>query len=89
MTTAGWAGSLALLITGVLRIPQIAEEDRWSVSVSALRSRDLVDAVVAAVSTLVLVVCVFSLGVAAVRQGRHSRPPTLPRTSLVRRDCRR
>jgi Zn-dependent protease with chaperone function len=70
VTAAGWAGSLALLaFTGVAQIPQIAEEGRWSVS--ALRSQDPVYAVVAAVSTLVLAVCVVSLGVAAVRQGRH------------------
>lgn len=70
VTAAGWAGSLALLaFTGVAQIPQIAEEGRWSVS--ALRSQDPVCAVVAAVSTLVLAVCVGSLGVAAVRQGRH------------------
>ncbi|MGW5653777.1 M56 family metallopeptidase [Streptomyces humi] len=70
VTAAGWAGSLALLaFTGVAQIPEIAEEGRWSVS--ALRSQDPVYAVVAAVSTLVLAVCVASLGVAAVRQGRH------------------
>ncbi|MFF4902449.1 M56 family metallopeptidase [Streptomyces sp. NPDC001068] len=70
VTAAGWAGSLALLaFTGVAQIPQIAEEGRWSVSV--LRSQDPVYAVVAAVSTLMLAVCVVSLGVAAVRQGRH------------------
>lgn len=70
VTAAGWAGSLALLaFTGVAQIPQIAEEGPWSVS--ALRSQDPVSAVVAAVSTLVLAVCVVSLGVAAVRQGRH------------------
>ncbi|MFF7981214.1 M56 family metallopeptidase [Streptomyces sp. NPDC007901] len=70
VTAAGWAGSLALLaFTGVAQVPQIAEEGRWSVS--ALRSQDPVYAVVAAVSTLVLAVCVVSLGVAAVRQGRH------------------
>ncbi|MEV6737828.1 M56 family metallopeptidase [Streptomyces sp. NPDC051104] len=70
VTAAGWAGSLALLaFTRVAQIPQIAEEGRWSVS--ALRSQDPVYAVVAAVSTLVLAVCVVSLGVAAVRQGHH------------------
>ncbi|WP_329371031.1 M56 family metallopeptidase [Streptomyces sp. NBC_01483] len=70
VTAAGWAGSLALLaFSGMAQIPQIAEEGRWSVS--ALRSQDPVYAVVAAVSTLVLAVCVVSLGVAAVRQGRH------------------
>ncbi|MFG2633349.1 M56 family metallopeptidase [Streptomyces sp. NPDC048362] len=70
VTAAGWAGSLALLaFTEVAQIPEVAEEGRWSVS--ALRSHDPVYAVVAAVSTLVLAVCVVSLGVAAVRQGRH------------------
>ncbi|MEU3828917.1 M56 family metallopeptidase [Streptomyces sp. NPDC029080] len=70
VTAAAWAGSLALLaFTRVAQIPEIAEEGRWSVS--ALRSHDPVYAVVAAVSTLVLAVCVVSLVVAAVRQGRH------------------
>ncbi|MEU5441873.1 M56 family metallopeptidase [Streptomyces griseofuscus] len=70
VTAAGWAGSLALLaFTEVAQIPQVAEEGRWSVS--ALRSQDPVYALVAAVSTLVLAVCLISLGVAAVRQGHH------------------
>ncbi|MEU9409927.1 M56 family metallopeptidase [Streptomyces sp. NPDC048281] len=70
VTAAGWAGSLALLaFSGVAQIPEIAEEGRWSVAV--LRSQNPVYGVVSAVSTLVLAVCVVSLGLAAVRQGRH------------------
>ncbi|MEU2624371.1 M56 family metallopeptidase [Streptomyces sp. NPDC007157] len=70
VTAAGWAGSLALLaFSGVAQVPEIAEEGRWSVA--ALRAEDPVYLVVAAGSALVLVTCVVSLLVAAVRQARH------------------
>lgn len=70
VAAAGWAGSLALLaFTGVAQIPEIAAEGRWSVAV--LRAEDPVYLFVAAASALVLAACVLSLGVAAVRQGRH------------------
>ncbi|MGW7236377.1 M56 family metallopeptidase [Streptomyces sp. NPDC054804] len=70
VTAVGWAGSLALLaFSGVAQVPEIAEEGRWSVA--ALRAEDPVYLVVAAGSALVLVTCVVSLVVAAVRQARH------------------
>ena len=69
VTAVGWVGVLALLaFTGVAQVPQIAAEGRWSVA--ALRAEDPVYRVVAAASALVLVVCVVSLGVAAIRQIR-------------------
>ncbi|WP_079178057.1 M56 family metallopeptidase [Streptomyces mangrovisoli] len=78
VTAAGWAGALALLsFTGLAQIPQIAAEGGWSVAV--LRAEDPVHHVVAAGSTLALALGVVSLGVAAVRQGRH--------LVLARREC--
>ncbi|MGW2649835.1 M56 family metallopeptidase [Streptomyces sp. NPDC001393] len=70
VTAIGWAGSLALLaFTGVAQVPQVAAEGRWSVA--ALRAEDPVYRIVAAASTLVLLVGMVSLVVAAVRQVRH------------------
>ncbi|MEV6118402.1 M48 family metalloprotease [Streptomyces sp. NPDC052109] len=70
VTAIGWAGALALLaFTGVAQVPQVAAEGRWSVAV--LRAEDPVYRIVAAASTLVLLVGVVSLVVAAVRQVRH------------------
>ncbi|WP_055489264.1 M56 family metallopeptidase [Streptomyces sp. TP-A0356] len=80
VTAAGWVGSLALLaFTGFAQIPQVAAEGRWSVS--ALRAEDPVYLVVAVVSALALAAGVVSLGVAAVRQGRH--------VLWARRECAR
>ncbi|MER6068685.1 M56 family metallopeptidase [Streptomyces sp. NPDC001817] len=70
VTAIGWTGSLALLaFTGVAQVPEVAAEGRWSVA--ALRAEDPVYRIVAAASTLVLLVGVVSLVVAAVRQVRH------------------
>jgi Zn-dependent protease with chaperone function len=70
VTATGWLGSLALLaFTGFAQIPEVAEEGHWSVA--ALRTQDPVSLAVAAVSALVLAAGLVSLGVAAVRQGRH------------------
>lgn len=70
VTAVGWVGSLALLaFTGVAQIPEIAAEGRWSVAV--LRAEDPVYLFVAVGSALVLAAGALSLGVAAVRQGRH------------------
>ncbi|MBP5898075.1 M56 family metallopeptidase [Streptomyces sp. LBUM 1488] len=70
VTAAGWLGSLALLaFTGFAQIPEVAEEGHWSAAV--LRTQDPVSLAVAAVSALTLAAGLVSLGVAAVRQGRH------------------
>ncbi|MDX3240346.1 M56 family metallopeptidase [Streptomyces sp. ME18-1-4] len=70
VTATGWLGSLALLaFTGFAQIPEVAEEGHWSVA--ALRTQDPVSLAVAAVSALTLTAGLVSLGVAAVRQGRH------------------
>lgn len=72
VTATGWLGSLALLaFTGFAQIPEVAEEGHWSVA--ALRAEDPVSLAVAAVSALTLAAGLVSLGVAAVRQGRHVR----------------
>ncbi|MET7685880.1 M56 family metallopeptidase [Streptomyces sp. NPDC005423] len=70
VTAAGWLGSLALLaFTGFAQIPEVAEEGHWSAAV--LRTQDPVSLAVAAVSAVALAAGLVSLGVAAVRQGRH------------------
>ncbi|MEU2930762.1 M56 family metallopeptidase [Streptomyces sp. NPDC007251] len=70
VTAVGWTGSLALLaFTGIAQIPPVAAEGHWSVT--ALRAEDPVYVVVAAVSALVLVASVASLGVTALRQVRQ------------------
>jgi Zn-dependent protease with chaperone function len=70
VTATGWLGSLVLLaFTGFAQIPEVAEEGHWSVA--ALRTQDPVSLAVAAGSALTLAAGLVSLGVAAVRQGRH------------------
>ncbi|MFD4526948.1 M56 family metallopeptidase [Streptomyces sp. NPDC058470] len=80
VTATGWLGSLALLaFTGFAQIPEVAEEGHWSVA--ALRTQDPVSLAVAALSALTLTAGLVSLGVAAVRQGRH--------VLWARRECHR
>jgi Zn-dependent protease with chaperone function len=78
VAATGWLGSLALLaFTAVAQIPEVAEEGHWSAAV--LRTQDPVSLAVAALSALALAAGIVSLGVAAVRQVRH--------TVWVRREC--
>ena len=80
VTAVGWLCSLALLaFSGFARIPEVAQEGRWSVA--ALRADDPVYLTVAAAATLALAGSVTGLAVAAVRQGVHLR--------WARRECRR
>ncbi|MGW1558119.1 M56 family metallopeptidase [Streptomyces sp. NPDC002144] len=80
VTALGWLGSLALLaFAGFARIPEVAEEGRWSVA--ELRADDPVYLTVATAAALALAGSCAGLAVAAVRQVRHLR--------WARRECRR
>ena len=79
VASLGWLGSLALLaFAGLVQIPEVAEEGRWSVA--AVRESDPVYLTVAGLAALALLASAAGLTVAAARQLRHLR--------WARRECR-
>jgi Zn-dependent protease with chaperone function len=79
VASLGWLGSLALLaFAGLVQIPEVAEEGRWSVA--AVRASDPVHLTVAGAAALALLASVTGLVVAGTRQLRHLR--------WARRECR-
>ncbi|MET7571123.1 M56 family metallopeptidase [Streptomyces sp. NPDC005492] len=79
VASLGWLGSLALLaFAGLVQIPEVAEEGRWSVA--AVRASDPVYLTVAGLAALTLLASLAGLVVATTRQLRHLR--------WARRECR-